>query len=83
MRVQYSEYSAELIKQCLTLFIIDTFFSDFSFDDTYMFVPIQFGFNVNTKTFCNIHPVYVHSINTNHIIFFISFVATFRDSLFT
>ena len=49
-------------------------FSDFSFDDTYMFVPIQFGINVNTKKFSNIHPVYVHSINTNHVIFFISFV---------
>ena len=49
-------------------------FSYFSFDDTYMFVPIQFGINVDTKNCCNIHPVYVHSINTNHINFFISFV---------
>ena len=29
-------------------------FSDFSFDDTYMFVPIQFGINMKTKKFSNI-----------------------------
>ena len=53
-------------------------FSDFSFDDTYMFVPIQFGINMNTNKFSSIYPVYVHSINTNHLIFFKSFVTKYH-----
>ena len=35
MRVQYSEYSAELIKQCLTLFIIDTFLATLVFNASF------------------------------------------------
>ena len=60
------------------MFIINTCLATLVLMTCIMFVPIQFGINMNTNQFSNTHPFYVHSINTNHIIVFISFVTKYH-----